>query len=493
MFFQFQVRQREINKNNKKGWLEDTQSELKRAMQGRRRGEQIMTKTRQGGNTESGRLSAQAYQENFGDLHPPLARNQALIESNRCLFCYDAPCIVACPTSIDIPSFIRKISTDNLKGAARDILNQNIMGAMCARVCPTETLCEEACVRSLSEHKPVLIGLLQRYAVDHVFEAGIQLFERGADTGKRVAVVGGGPAGLSCAHRLSTLGHQVTVLEARDKLGGLNEYGIAAYKVVNQIAQREVDYILSIGGIEVQFGKQLGRDFTLTQLRRDYDSVFLGMGLAGVNALGLEGEDITGVYDAVDYIAQLRQSEDLSTLPVGRRIAVIGGGMTAIDIAVQTKKLSAEDVTIVYRRGKEHMNASSVEQDLAQTSGVKIKHWVAPRRILGDNGAVVGMEFEYTRLGEQGRLTGTGETFKLDVDMVFKAIGQHFVPVADDGDADMLELIDGRIAVDEHRQTSLADVWAGGDCVVGAEDLTVVAVADGMNAAESIDRYLSRQ
>ena len=282
---------------------------------------------------QTGRLPAERYLEHFSDLHPPLSHNEALVESNRCLFCYDAPCVTACPTSIDIPAFIRKITTGNLKGSARDILNQNIMGAMCARVCPTETLCEEACVRNLREHKPVLIGRLQRHAVDYVFDHDIQLFEAGSDSGKKVAVVGGGPAGLSCAHRLATLGHRVTVFDARDKLGGLNEYGIAAYKTVNQIARREVAYILDVGGIEVRTATTLGRDVTLGQLRDEFDAVFLGLGLGGVNALRLDQEDIPGVHNAVDYIAGLRQTADLSTLPVGRRIIVIGGGMTAIDIA----------------------------------------------------------------------------------------------------------------------------------------------------------------
>jgi dihydropyrimidine dehydrogenase (NAD+) subunit PreT len=469
------------------------QQGLKAIDRGERRGEAMVTETGEISDIRAGRLPAEAYQENFGDLHPPLTRHHALIESNRCLFCFDAPCVTACPTSIDIPRFIRKISTDNLKGAAQDILGQNIMGAMCARVCPTETLCEEACVRNLREHKPVLIGLLQRYAVDHVLDAGIQLFRRGPETGKHVAVVGGGPAGLACAHRLSMLGHQVTLFEARDKLGGLNEYGIAAYKVVDQIAQREVAYILAIGGIAVRLGAVLGRDVTLSGLRRDHDAVFLGLGLGGANALGLEQESVAGVYDAVDYIAQLRQAEDLSLCPVGRRIVVIGGGMTAIDIAVQTKKLGAEDVTIVYRRGKPDMKASGLEQDLAQTTGVKIKHWAAPKRLLVDHGAVRGVEFEYTRLDEGGRLAGTGDTFRLGADMVFKAIGQLFVPLAGNGGAEVLELRDGRISVNDDRQTSLADVWAGGDCVSGGDDLTVAAVADGRIAAESIDRSLRQR
>ncbi len=256
----------------------------------------------------AGRLAPAEYAANFGDVEPPLDGKRALINSSRCFFCHDAPCIEACPTGIDIPGFIRKIATGNTKGAATTILGENIFGGACARVCPTEVLCEQACVRNHSEDKPVNIGALQRYATDHLFAAGAQPFARAAASGKRAAVVGGGPAGLACAHRLAMLGHAVTVFEAKEKLGGLNEYGVAAYKVAGDFAQREVEFILSLGGIEAQCGKALGRDVTLTQLRRDFAAVFLGMGLAGVNALQAEGEQLAGVEDAVAYIARLRQA-----------------------------------------------------------------------------------------------------------------------------------------------------------------------------------------
>jgi len=424
----------------------------------------------------SGRLTAEAYARNFADAHPPLAPNQALIESDRCYFCHDAPCIQACPTQIDIPSFIRKIATGNVKGAAHDILKQNIMGAVCARVCPTEVLCEGACVRNDQEHKPVAIGALQRHATDWLFDRRIQLFERGPETGRRIAVVGGGPAGLSCAHRLSMLGHSVTVFEARDKLGGLNEYGVAAYKVTGLIAQREVEYLLEIGGIE-------------NRLRQDYDAVFLGIGLGGVNALGVD-EPPAGVFDAIAYIEKLRQSRDLSQMPVGHGVVVIGGGMTAIDIASQVKRLGAEDVTIVYRRGPQSMGASHKEQAWAQTSGVRIKHWARPLRLLARDGVLTAVEFEQTRLDSQGRLAGRGDKFIVAADMVFKAIGQMLIKDALDGNADVLEMKSGRIAVDAERRTSIPGVWAGGDCVAGGQDLTVVAVEDGKRAALSIDRHL---
>ena len=437
-----------------------------------------------------GRLAPEAYAANFADAHQPLAPNQALIESDRCYFCYDAPCVKACPTQIDIPSFIRKIATGNVKGAAHDILKQNIMGAACARVCPTEVLCEGACVRNDPEHKPVAIGALQRHATDWLFDRHIQLFERGPDSGRRVAVVGGGPAGLSCAHRLAMLGHQVTVFETRDKLGGLNEYGVAAYKVTGQIAQREVEYLLEIGGIEPKLRHRLGRDIMLSRLRQDYDAVFLGIGLGGVNALGVDEPPLAGVFDAIDYIEKLRQARDLSELPVGRSVVVIGGGMTAIDIASQVKRLGAEDVTIVYRRGPQNMGASRKEQAWAQTSGVRIKHWARPLRLLGRDGALTAVEFERTRPDAQAQPADGGDLFIVAADMVFKAIGQMLVKDGLDGNANVLEMSAGRIAVDAQHRTSVPGVWAGGDCVAGGQDLTVVAVEDGKRAALAIDRHL---
>jgi dihydropyrimidine dehydrogenase (NAD+) subunit PreT len=437
------------------------------------------------------RLPRAALERNFADIHPPLARQAALVEANRCLFCYDAPCIAACPTAIDIPGFIRAIATDNVEGAGLRILAANIFGGVCARVCPTEILCERACVRVAQEGKPVAIGALQRYATDPVMARGGHPFTRAPATGKRVAVVGGGPAGLACAHRLAMLGHEVALIESRARLGGLNEYGVAEYKVPDRFARAEVDFILGIGGIAVRTGTMLGREVTLTELRREFDAVFLGMGLAGVNALGCEGEALNGVHDAVDYIAELRQAEDLTRLRVGRRVVVIGGGNTAIDIAVQSKRLGAEEVTLVYRRGPEAMGATRHEQEFAQVNGVKIKHWARPLRLGGRNGHVREVVFEYTRL-EQGRLAGTGETFALPADMVFKAIGQVFVPdPVREGEAELLELADGRIKVDDERRTSLPKVWAGGDCVAGGQDLTVQAVADGKRAAESIHRAIT--
>ncbi|KSV71766.1 dihydropyrimidine dehydrogenase subunit A [Sinorhizobium sp. GW3] len=439
------------------------------------------------GTTQSGilggRLPLGEYESNFSDLHPPLDKHEALVASDRCYFCHDAPCMTACPTSIDIPLFIRQISTGNPIGSAKTIFDQNILGGMCARVCPTETLCEQACVRNTAEERPVEIGRLQRYATDVAMKENKQFYTRAEASGRRVAVVGAGPAGLAAAHRLPVKGHDVVIYDARPKSGGLNEYGIAAYKSVDDFAQKEVDYVLSIGGIEVRNGQALGRDFTLADLSEQYDAVFLGLGLAGVNALRLEGESSEGVEDAVDFIAALRQSKTKADILVGRRVVVLGGGMTAIDAAVQAKLLGAEEVTICYRRGKEHMNASEFEQDLAASKGVTIRHWLQPKRIAEKDGKVAGIELEYTTL-EDGKLTATGETGIIAADQIFKAIGQSFLGAG----LGALQLEGGRIVADAEGRTSIDNVWAGGDCVLGGEDLTVSAVAMGRDAAESINR-----
>ncbi len=432
------------------------------------------------------RLEKAAYAANFADLHPPLTDHEALVESDRCFFCHDAPCQTACPTSIDIPMFIREIQAGHPESAAKTIFNQNILGGMCARVCPTETLCEEVCVRQTSEGKPVKIGQLQRYATDIAMQSKVHPYIRAKGTGKKVAVVGAGPAGLACAHRLAMHGHDVTVFETRKKPGGLNEYGIAAYKAVDEFARREVDFVTAIGGIAIETGKALGKGLTIAKLQKDHDAVFLGIGLQGVNDLGIKHDDAAGIEDAVDYIAELRQASDLSKLKVGRRVLVIGGGMTAVDAAVQSKLLGAEDVTILYRRGPAQMKASAYEQELAQTKGVKIKHWVAPRKVLLKKDRAAGLVCDYME-EKKGKLVATGETCEFAADMIFKAIGQTYVDTPNGA----LALEGGRIKVDAERRSSLTGVWAGGDCAAGGKDLTVAAVDDGRRAAESIHAYLS--
>ncbi|MBC8512952.1 MAG: NAD(P)-dependent oxidoreductase [Candidatus Thioglobus sp.] len=442
-------------------------------------------------NIKSHRLSKKEIDDNFSDLHAPLSAIEALIEADRCYFCYDAPCTKACPSDIDVPGFIQSIRSDNLTGAAEKILSENIFGGMCARDCPTEELCQLACVRNDHEQKPVEIGLLQRYATDSVLNNGVQLFSRQENTGKSIAVVGAGPAGISCAHRLAVLGHKITVYDAKDKLGGLNEYGIAAYKTPNDFAQQELDYILDIGGITIETGMQLGKQINLESLQEKYDAVFLGCGLGSVNKLNLDNEDISGVIDAVEYIANLRQTNNKDELMVGKNIVVIGGGMTAIDIAVQSKLLGAEQVTIAYRRSKKIMAASEYEQALAKKHDVQIQYNMSPKRLIADDSHVTAMEFDVMKPQKNGSLKASGENITLKADVVFKAIGQKLVT---EGltENNSLEIEKGRIVVDEHRKTSLSKVWAGGDCVLDGDNLTVSAVQDGKLAAISINETLTQ-
>jgi glutamate synthase (NADPH/NADH) small chain len=428
----------------------------------------------------------EALSERFTDLAPPLTARQAAIESARCLYCYDAPCTRACPTGIDVASFIRNIHDHNIDGAATTILQANIFGGSCARVCPTEILCEDACVRNnVLEAQPVKIGLLQRHAIDNAQFDG-HPFRRAPSTGKTIAVVGAGPAGLSCAHRLAMLGHDVVVFEAREKSGGLNEYGIAKYKLPGDFAQQEVAFLLSIGGIEIQHGRALGVNLELADLHARYDAVFLGLGLGASRELGLTGENAPGLTAAVDYIATLRQAQDLAALPVPRRAIVIGAGNTAIDMAVQLKRLGSEEVTLVYRRGFDAMSATGHEIEIAKMHFVRMRTWAAPLEVLLDDaGRVRGMRFEETRL-QDGRLVMTGGIIEIAADAVFKAIGQGMgLAALVDPLAKEIERSD-KILVDDCFRTALPGVYAGGDCVAPGQDLTVQAVQHGKLAALAI-------
>ena len=429
------------------------------------------------------RLPSEQVENNFVDLHPPLSEHEALIASDRCYFCYDAPCVTACPTEIDIPLFIRQIMTGTPQASGKTILTQNILGGMCARVCPTETLCEQACVREISEGKPVEIGRLQRYATDSIMELSHHPFERSAETGLKIAVIGAGPAGLACAHRLAMHGHKVTILDKNNKAGGLNEYGIAAYKSVDNFAQKEIDWLLEIGGIEIKSNCVLNENIFIDELKAEYNAVFLGVGLAGVNELSVPGNDKNNVLDAVKFIENLRQKEDKASIPIGRKIVVIGGGMTAVDAAVQSKLLGADDVSIVYRRERAKMGASKFEQDLATSKGVRIIENASPVAISG-NEAASSIKFAYTK-STNGVLEIQSEEFELEVDQVFKAIGQNI-----DSSLRDLKLENGKIVIDEEGRTSIKGLWAGGDCALGGEDLTVTAVAQGRDAAESINNKL---
>lgn len=418
------------------------------------------------------------------DLVPPLNALQAMAESGRCLYCYDPPCVSACPTAIDIPGFIRRITDGNVVGAARTILSSNILGGTCSRVCPTEILCERSCVRNAGEESPVSIGRLQRYATDALMaRGGAHPFTRAAETGRRVAVVGAGPAGLACAHGLSLLGHAVEIFEARPKPGGLNEYGLAAYKMTGDFAQREAAFILAIGGIAIHHGQMLGETLDLDVLVRDFDAVFLGVGLGVARGLKIPGAELAGVRQALSFIEAIRQG--LAPDLAGRRVVVIGGGNTAVDAAIQALCLGAGEVVMAYRRGLDQMGATAWEQRLARMSGVVIKPWLAPKRIEGANGKVGTVVFEQTRPSREGG-QGTGDEIALPADLALTAIGQELGAPALPGVA----VTDGRLAVDDEYRTSRAGVFAGGDCVKSGLDLTVQAVEDGKRAASAIDRYI---
>ncbi|USE37224.1 NAD(P)-dependent oxidoreductase [Endozoicomonas sp. SCSIO W0465] len=439
---------------------------------------------------DSGRLPAEEYRRNFADIKPALNDYQAHIEASRCLYCEAAPCIPACPTGINIPSFINRIATDNIDGAAQVILDANILGGSCARVCPTEILCEQACVRHHEpECRPVRIGRLQRYAVDNR-QSRDHPFTRLPETGKTIAVVGAGPAGLTCAHHLAREGHNITLYDAQTQPGGLNEYGIASYKLVDNYARQEVEFIMEIGGIRPEYGCRLGQNLSLDQLRKQFDAVFLGLGLGGCHSLGLQGEAAQGVEDALPTISRLRQCNDLNQLPVGRRIVVIGGGNTAIDIACQYRRLGAEEVTIAYRRGREQMSATDHEQAFARDNGVRILTWVQPSALETEGGCITAIRLEKTTMDACGQLQGTGELITLPVDTLYKAIGQHLLVESFANTRESPEVNGNRIVTDDNLRTSLFNVWAGGDCIDKGKDLTVHAVEHGKRAAHAIHQYL---
>ncbi|MEI7501187.1 MAG: NAD(P)-dependent oxidoreductase [Bacteroidota bacterium] len=441
---------------------------------------------------ENNRLTKEELQELFSDIHPPIEHDEgAIIEANRCINCFDAPCTKLCPANIDVPMFIKQISSDNIKGSARTIFSSNIMGAGCSRVCPVEKLCEAACVFNLLKERPVPIAKLQRYSTEKAMKERWKLFERKPSTGKKVAVVGAGPAGLACAHALSLEGIEVAIFEKEEKAGGLMTFGIAAYKVTPEFCKEEVDYIISLGGIDIQLGKELGRDITLMELREKYDAVFLGIGVGLTRPLDIPGEELEGVIDAISFIYTLRTT-DYSKVAVGDRVAVIGMGMTAIDAATQSKRLGAKEVTMVYRRSKNEKPCTDAQLDLARIDGCSIIWLASPKELIGENGKVIKLVCKKMELSEpdsSGRRAPveTDETFILEVDMVIKATGQ--IPFEDLMSSSSIRNRDGKILINENAETSFPGVFAGGDAVNGGKEV-VNAVQDGKNGAKAILAYL---
>lgn len=437
------------------------------------------------------RLTTEQYEQNFTDIHPPFETvDAAIVEANRCLFCYDAPCTKLCPTSINIPKFIKQITTENIKGSAHTIFQSNIMGAGCSKVCPVEKLCEGACVYNNMNETPIHIAKLQRYSTEIAMKKNWQLFERKKSTGKKVAIVGAGPAGLSCAHVLSREGIDVTIYEKESKAGGLMTYGIAAYKVTPDFCEDEVNYILGIGGIEIKYNHELGKNISLEELQKKFDAVYLAIGVGLANKLNIPGEDLEGVEDAIEFIYNLRD-KGFAAIPVGDKVAVIGMGMTAIDAATQAKRLGASEVTMVYRRSENEKNCTQHELDIARLDGCATLWLASPKEILGENGKVTALICDVMKLGEtdsKGKPSPipTGETITLEVDMVIKATGQN--PYEALVSSNQIKNNKGKIEITQ-QSTNVKGVFAGGDCVNGGKEV-VDAVQAGKEGAQTILNYL---
>jgi len=413
-------------------------------------------------------------EKNFSDINPALSVAEAVQEANRCLYCFDAPCMHACPTHIDVPSFIKKIASNNVMGAARVIFDANPIGATCARVCPVEVLCEGACVEKTLVNKPIEIGRLQRYATDHAMAADKQIFEKGEPNGKSVGIVGSGPAGLSCASYLARLGYDVTVYEARPKAGGLDTYGMAEYKMPQSVSISEADHVARMG-VKFMLNTCItgGDDSTevlgevnrvsMELLKEWHDAVFLAVGLGETNKLGIPGEDLNGVYDALDFIERIK-SREWKSVPLGKRVAVLGAGNTAVDAVTPAKRLGAEKVIMVYRRTEKDAPAYDYEMELARKDGVEFVWQAAPIGILSENGGahVTGIRCE--------KSDDSLELFEVPCDMVIKAVGQQKMRAFFEKVAGVDIDDKGRVVVNDKMQTSDAKIFAGGDCANGGSE-----------------------
>ena len=437
------------------------------------------------------KLSPEQYEKNFAELPPAMTSRQAAVEAARCLYCFDAPCIAACPTHIDVPTFIKKISSNNLRGSARVILEANILGHSCGRVCPTEVLCEGACVMHEKKEKPIEIGRLQRFAVDYVLDRDIHLFRAGAPNGKRVACVGSGPASLACAAELAKLGYRAEIFDRNELPGGLDTHGIAAYKLRANDSLREVDQIRALG-VEFRQNTTVGRDISFEKLEKDFDAIFIGIGLGETWDLKIPGNELDGVVGAMEFIEPTK-TRSFQDVPVGRRVACIGAGNTAIDVVTAAKRLGAEQVHLIYRRGETEMPAFRYEYDLAKLDGITFHWYTQPTRIVGHDGKVSALECVRTRIesapdGTRKISTIPGSEFTIAVDMVVRAIGQKPVTQLLNGVSAVALRENGTIVVNQNYQTANPKYFAGGDCVNGGKEV-VDAVAEGMAAARGIDAW----
>jgi len=434
----------------------------------------------------------------FTEIHPPFEPQEALVESNRCLYCFDAPCTAACPTHIDVPRFIKKIATVNLRGSATAILEANILGSSCSRVCPVDVLCEGACVMHRYNKQPIEIGRLQRHAMDHFYGNGAKLaWTPASERAAKVACIGAGPASLACAVELRKRGYGVTVFESRSLAGGLNTYGVAEYKLRPTDSLREVELVKSLG-VEFRFGVTVGSEITLAELERQYAAIFVAIGLGPTEPLDLPGEELEGVVDALRFIADYKTAQ---TIPVGRKVAVIGGGNTAIDAANAARRLGADEVYLIYRRSEREMPAFLFEYEHSKLEGVQFRFQTQPveiRAASGDARRVGALECVRMALGSpdaSGRRRPQpvqGSNLLIECDMVIPAIGQsRFLDFL--AGCRGIEVRDGTVAVDpETGRTANRRYYAGGDCVNGGREV-VDAVAEGKRAGLGMVSWLEAQ